>query len=156
MDTMGAAKYNYGYNPAKAKQLLAQGGLHARQRRDLRQGRAEAVVQRNQYRRLLGLGSPRCRVIQQELKAVGIALTPDNLAQNDFLNRLYSGNFQFAYYAETGGPTPYYELRQWLFSANSAPDRQERLLQLGALQQPGHGQAAQLLRGDHRLGDAAP
>jgi peptide/nickel transport system substrate-binding protein len=60
-------------------------------------------------------------VIQQELKAVGIQLTPDNLAQNDFLSRLYSGNFQFAYYAQTGGPTPYYELRQWLYSANSAP-----------------------------------
>ena len=48
-------------------------------------------------------------VIQQELKAVGIQITPDNLAQNDFLSRLYSGNYQLAYYAQTGGPTPYYE-----------------------------------------------
>jgi peptide/nickel transport system substrate-binding protein len=61
------------------------------------------------------------QVIQQELKAVGIQITPDNLSQNDFINRMYNGNYQLAYYNQTGGPTPYFELRQWLYSANSAP-----------------------------------
>ena len=37
------------------------------------------------------------------------------------IRELYDGNFQLAYYGETGGPTPYYEFRQWLYSANSAP-----------------------------------
>jgi peptide/nickel transport system substrate-binding protein len=31
-----------------------------------------------------------------------------------------NGQYQLAYYSETGGPTPYYELRQWLYSGNSA------------------------------------
>ena len=120
MDTASAGKYNYGYNPAKAKQLLAQAGytlggdgVYAKGGQKL----SFSVINIGGYSDWVASMS----VIQQELKAVGIQLTPDNLAQNDFLNRLYSGNFQFAYYAQTGGPTPYYELRQWLYSANSAP-----------------------------------
>ena len=61
------------------------------------------------------------QVIQSELKAVGIQVTADNLSNNDFIDRLYNGNYQLAYDTQTGGPTPYYELRQWLYSANSAP-----------------------------------
>ena len=61
------------------------------------------------------------QVIQTELKAVGIQITPDNLSQNDFLARLYNGDYQLAYNNKTGGPSPYYEFRQWLYSANSAP-----------------------------------
>jgi peptide/nickel transport system substrate-binding protein len=60
-------------------------------------------------------------VIQSELKAVGIAITPQNLAQNDDVSDLLTGTFQLAFYDQTGGPTPEYELRQWLFSGNTAP-----------------------------------
>src|ERR1700739_1013797 len=119
-DTTAAAQYNYTYNPAKAKQLLAQAGytlgsngIYAKNGQQL----SFTVINIGGYSDWVASMS----VIQQELKAVGIGLTPDNLAQNDFLSNLYSGNFQFAYYAQTGGPTPYYELRQWLYSANSAP-----------------------------------
>ena len=28
---------------------------------------------------------------------------------------LFNGKFQLAYYVETGGPSPYYEMRQWLY-----------------------------------------
>jgi peptide/nickel transport system substrate-binding protein len=120
LDAAGAAKYSYGYNPAKAKALLAQAGyqpggdgIYAKGGQKL----AFSVINIGGYSDWVASMS----VIQQELKAVGIQLTADNLASNDFFSKLYSGSFQFAYYAQTGGPTPYYEFRQWLYSANSAP-----------------------------------
>ena len=60
-------------------------------------------------------------VVQQDLKAIGIQVTPQNLAQSSWQSKVYAGQFQLAYNSETGGPSPYYELRQWLYSANSAP-----------------------------------
>ncbi|HMK97927.1 MAG TPA: ABC transporter substrate-binding protein [Acidimicrobiales bacterium] len=60
-------------------------------------------------------------VIQSELKAVGIQVTPDNLTGSTFDTDLADGHFQLAYQWDTGGPTPYYELRTLLLSANSAP-----------------------------------
>ena len=41
-------------------------------------------------------------------------------AQATFYSNLYAGKYQLAYNAEAGGPTPFYEMRQWLFSKNSA------------------------------------
>ena len=120
MNTTAAATYNYGYNPTKAKQILEQAGyklgsngIFAKNGHQL----SFSVINIGGYSDWVASMS----VIQSELQAVGIQITPDNLAQNDFLNRLYAGSFQLAYYAQTGGPTPYYELRQWLYSANSAP-----------------------------------
>jgi peptide/nickel transport system substrate-binding protein len=63
------------------------------------------------------------QIITQELKAVGIAVTvqPENLSP--YTADLDAGHFQLAY-AGTGGvgpspgPSPYYELRGWLFSGN--------------------------------------
>ena len=60
-------------------------------------------------------------VIQQDLKAIGIQVTASNVAGGGYQASLYEGKFQLAYGSETGGPSPYYELRQWLYSANSAP-----------------------------------
>ncbi|MEV6009607.1 ABC transporter substrate-binding protein [Streptomyces sp. NPDC051976] len=61
-------------------------------------------------------------VIKQELKPIGIDLTVDDLAQQTFDTKLYNGDFDLAYYGEqTGGPTPYYELREILHSKNTAP-----------------------------------
>jgi peptide/nickel transport system substrate-binding protein len=61
------------------------------------------------------------QTVVQTAKAAGIELIPDNLSSDDYDNKLFNGNFDLAYYAETGGPAPYYELRQWLYSANTAP-----------------------------------
>src|ERR1035437_11097074 len=63
-------------------------------------------------------------VLQTDLKAVGIQLTPKNLAAPAYQAALYNGNYQLAYGSETGGPTPYYELQQWLFSGNRAATRE--------------------------------
>jgi len=59
--------------------------------------------------------------IKQELAPVGIDLTVSDLAQQAYDDELYKGNFDLAYYGEAGGPTPYYELREILYSKNSAP-----------------------------------
>jgi peptide/nickel transport system substrate-binding protein len=61
-------------------------------------------------------------VIKQQLQPIGIELTVDDLAQQTFVGKLYTGDFDLAYYAEpNSGPSPYYELRQLLYSKNSAP-----------------------------------
>ena len=62
------------------------------------------------------------QVIQDELKAVGIKITPENLSSTTYDNNVYNGKYQLAYDGnESGGPAPYYELRQLLYSKNSAP-----------------------------------
>jgi peptide/nickel transport system substrate-binding protein len=120
LDQSAVAKYDYSYNPAKAKQILTQDGytlgsdgIFAKDGKKL----SFSVMNIGGYSDWVASMS----VIQQELKAAGIQITPQNLAQNDFTSRLYSGNFQLAYYDQPGGPTPYYEFRQWLYSKNSAP-----------------------------------
>jgi len=59
--------------------------------------------------------------IKQELAPIGIDLTVSDLAQQAYDDKLYKGDFDLAYYGEAGGPTPYYELREILYSKNSAP-----------------------------------
>ncbi len=59
-------------------------------------------------------------VIQSELKAVGIQVTPDNLSGSTYSTDVSEGKFQLAYDWDIGGPTPYYEMRAILFSANTA------------------------------------
>jgi peptide/nickel transport system substrate-binding protein len=62
------------------------------------------------------------QVIQQQLKAVGIKITPENLSSTTFDADAYNGKFELMYNGnESGGPAPYYELRQLLYSKNSAP-----------------------------------
>ena len=61
------------------------------------------------------------QVVSQELTKFGIKITLQTPAQATFYSNLYSGKYQLAYNAEAGGPTPFYELRQLLFSKNSAP-----------------------------------
>jgi peptide/nickel transport system substrate-binding protein len=44
-----------------------------------------------------------------------------NLSSNAYDTDLYNGTYDLGYSTESGGPGPYYELRQWLLSSNSAP-----------------------------------
>jgi peptide/nickel transport system substrate-binding protein len=59
--------------------------------------------------------------IKQQLAPIGINLDIQDLAQTTFEDKLFKGDFDLAYYSPTGGPSPYYEFRQLLHSANSAP-----------------------------------
>jgi len=61
-------------------------------------------------------------VIKQQLKPIGIDLTIQDLDGQTYNDKLYKGNFDLAYGPQlSGGPSPYYELRQLLYSKNSAP-----------------------------------
>jgi len=60
------------------------------------------------------------QVVATQLGKIGIKITVAPLAANTFYANLYAGKYQLAYNAESGGPTPFYEFRQWLYSKNSA------------------------------------
>ena len=60
-------------------------------------------------------------IITQNLRSVGIEVTPVNLAQGTHSAREQQGQFQLTYDSPLGGPTPYYQFRQLLYSANGAP-----------------------------------
>jgi peptide/nickel transport system substrate-binding protein len=59
-------------------------------------------------------------IVTDELAQVGIQLKVENLSSTTYDSDVFNGDFQLAYDAETGGPSPYYELRQWLYGPNSA------------------------------------
>jgi len=62
------------------------------------------------------------QIVATQLKAVGIQITPENLSSTTYDADVYNGRYQLAYDGnEAGGPSPYYELRQELYSKNSAP-----------------------------------
>ncbi len=83
------------------------------------------------------------QTIQADLKAVGIQITPRTWPRPATRADLYTGKYQLGYGSETGGPSPFYELRQWLYSANSAPIGKTAGQQLRAVQQPGDRRADQ-------------
>jgi peptide/nickel transport system substrate-binding protein len=61
-------------------------------------------------------------VIKQQLAPIGIEITVNDLAQQTFDDKLFNGDYDLAYYAEpNSGPSPYYEMRQLMYSKNSAP-----------------------------------
>jgi peptide/nickel transport system substrate-binding protein len=115
------AKYGYTYNPAKARRLLAAAGF--------RRGPGGILTDPAGHKLAFSVLNVRgysdwensVQLIRQELRAVGIELTPDNEPPATYYTRLYDGRFQLAYDSQAGGPTPYYELAQWLSSGNSAP-----------------------------------
>jgi peptide/nickel transport system substrate-binding protein len=123
LDSASLAKYGgYAFSPAKAKQLLASAGFKPG---------ADGIMANAQGQKLsfsvINIGDysdwvASMQVVAQDLKAVGIQLTPDNLTNTDFVADLYYGKYQLAYYdQQTFGPSPYYELRNWLDSAGTAP-----------------------------------
>ncbi len=122
LDSSLISKYDYTYNPAKAKQLLAQAGYKMGSGGVMTNSKGQklafSVINVGDYSDWVAS----MQVIQQDLKAVGIQVTPDNLSNTDVQAALFSGKFQLAYYDQlTYGPGPYYELRAWLDSANTAP-----------------------------------
>jgi peptide/nickel transport system substrate-binding protein len=120
MDQSAAAKFgNYSFNAKKAVSILAAdgytkdtNGLMAKNGKEL----SFSIINVGGYSDWVAS----VQVIQQNLQAVGIKLTPVNLSATAYDTRLYKGDFQLAYGSETGGPSPYYELRQLLYGPNTA------------------------------------
>jgi peptide/nickel transport system substrate-binding protein len=121
-DKSQAASYGnaYAYNPAKAISILEaagykknSSGIFAKDGKPL----AFTIINNGGYSDWVAA----VNVIQTDLKAVGISLTPDNLSDTTWLADLYTGKYQLAYSWDSGGPTPYYELRALLYSGNTAP-----------------------------------
>ena len=116
------SKYKFTYDTTKAKQLLASAGFKLG---------SDGIMANSKGQKLsftvINIGDysdwvASMQVIQQNLKAIGIQLTPSNLAAPSFNAALYSGKYQLAYYDQQSfGPGPYYELRNWLDSHNTAP-----------------------------------
>lgn len=122
LDTSAVAQYGSAYDPAKAKQLLASAGFKLGSDGIMANARGQklsfSVINIGDYSDWVAS----MQVVAQDLKAVGIQLTPDNLTNTDFDADLYYGKYQLAFYdQQTFGPSPYYELRNWLDSAGSAP-----------------------------------
>jgi peptide/nickel transport system substrate-binding protein len=110
-----------GYNPAKAVSILQKAGFkksggvfHTPSGKPL----SFTIINIGGYSDWVAS----VQIIQQELKAVGIKITPENLSSTTYDADNYNGKFQLSYNGnETPGPAPYYELREILYSKNSAP-----------------------------------
>jgi peptide/nickel transport system substrate-binding protein len=62
------------------------------------------------------------QLVQEQLKKIGIKVTAENLSSTTYDADNFAGKFQLSYNGNlSGGPAPYYELRQLLYSKNSAP-----------------------------------
>jgi peptide/nickel transport system substrate-binding protein len=123
MDAPQAASYgnNYAYSPAKAISILEHAGFKRGSNGIFQtpsgQPLAFTILDNGGFSDWVAA----VQTIQQNLKAVGIQVTANNVAYSTWQTDLYEGKFQLGYGSETGGPSPYYEMRQWLYSANSAP-----------------------------------
>jgi peptide/nickel transport system substrate-binding protein len=111
----------YDYNPQKAIQTLQAAGYK-------KKGNLFYTPQGKPLSfRIINIGGysdwvASVQVIQKQLAAVGIKITPENLSSTTYDADNYNGKFQLSYNGnESGGPAPYYELRQILYSKNSAP-----------------------------------
>ncbi len=121
LDSSALKRAGYGYDPSKAISILKKAGFKKNSSGVFvsPQGKPLSFTIINQAAYTDWVTD--LQVVAQELAAVGIKLTVDNLAGTDYSAKLYDGNFQLAYGYETGGPSPYYEFNQWLNSANTAP-----------------------------------
>jgi peptide/nickel transport system substrate-binding protein len=122
IDQRQAAKYGYKFDPAKAASLLQQAGYMKG---------SDGIYEDSSGKKLsfsiINIAGytdwvASVQVIQDNLKQAGIDLKAQNLDSSEYFGRLFTGNFDLAYGSlnTAPGPTPYYELRNTLHSANTA------------------------------------
>jgi peptide/nickel transport system substrate-binding protein len=119
-DATLAKQYGYGYDPQKAISILEAAGYKKGSNGIMEKGGKQlsfTIIDNGGYSDWVASVA----IIKSELKAVGIQITPENLSNTTWLADVYAGKFDLTYESESGGPNPYYELRQELYSPNSAP-----------------------------------
>jgi peptide/nickel transport system substrate-binding protein len=112
-----------GYDPAKAEQMLKSAGFTKGSDgiyHDSSGNRLSFTI-----KTISGYSDwdQSLQIITQQLKAVGIAVTVQDENSGPYTSDIQGGKFQLAYAGSGGpaaspGPSPYYELRGWLFSGN--------------------------------------
>lgn len=119
VSSAAAAKVGSSYDPSKSKSLLEAAGYKLKNGVFTKDGKplSLTIITNGGYSDWVAS----MQVVASELTAVGIQATVSTPAANTFYADVYAGKYQLAYNVETGGPTPFYEMRQWLYSKNSAP-----------------------------------
>jgi peptide/nickel transport system substrate-binding protein len=111
-----------GYDPAKAQQILKSAGFKKNSSGIYADASGPLSFT---IKTIAGYSDwdASLQIITQELKAVGIGVTVQDENSNTYTADIQGGHFQLAYAGSGGpaaspGPSPYYELRGWLFSGN--------------------------------------
>ena len=144
-----------GYDPAKAKSILKHAGFK------LKNGYFYTKSGKQLSFTMINIAGytdwiASASIVQDELKKVGIKITTSNISGGSYDDATFNGHFELAYDGnEAGGPAPYYEMRQELYSQELRADRQVGLVELGALLQQEGRQAHRGLRKDDEPGEAA-
>jgi peptide/nickel transport system substrate-binding protein len=112
-----------GYDPSKAEQILKSAGFTKGSDgiyKDSAGNRLSFTI-----KTITGYSDwdASLQVIAQQLKAVGIQVTVQDENSGPYTSDVQGGHFQLAYAGSGGvaaspGPSPYYEMRGWLFSGN--------------------------------------
>jgi peptide/nickel transport system substrate-binding protein len=111
------------YDPAKAQQILTSAGYKKGSDGIFRSPSGQPLS--FTIKTIAGFSDwdASLAIITQELKTAGISVTVQDENTSPYTTDLQSGHFQLAYAgsgsgAQLAGPTPYYELRGYLFSGN--------------------------------------
>jgi peptide/nickel transport system substrate-binding protein len=123
VDNAQVSKYNYSFDVAKVASLL-QGAGYTKNSSGIFQNSSNKPLSFTIIN-IAGFTDwvASIQVVQQNLKEAGIDVKVANLSADDYYHKLFTGDFQLAYggLQTTSGPTPYYELRNTLHSATTAP-----------------------------------
>lgn len=122
LDKSLSSRYGtYNYDPKKAVAILENAGYRRGSNGIFaKNGKELSFTLDNNAGFTLWVGA--AQVAISELAAVGIKVTPDNLAGSTYNAAIVNGHYQLAWGSSQGGtPSPYYMLRELLYSGDSAP-----------------------------------
>ena len=145
---------NYAYNPAKAIAILTAAGFKKGSDGIMAKGGQKlsfSIINNGGYSDWVAA----VNVLQGNLKAVGIQLTPKNLAAPAYEAALYNGNYELGYGSRDRRAYAVLRAAPVAVLRQLGADRAAGRIQLGALQQPVHRRTDQLLRHHHQRRHAA-